>query len=317
VTTGWLFAFVLPGLLCFPPFVLLSNAATSQELLDEAVARAADVKAFERTIGIEPSDALSASTQAVPGASRLWIWLQKKGTLATRGPMDFVLQLDFGREREKVPLESVRHWHEMGGYSYYWRHSSEFESEEDAAAITVDFAEQPVRRQVEVVIHEDLHANYPFKSWPFRINEGTVTPLADLVALAFFRFRGDRANVEKTEAHIEEQRKLSRELNGLVETMRRLFANKPLESARKRALQAVEATPTYSRFFDYQVEEQSPDELLEAKVSHDWAYYGLYEGVMKFYEQNGKNIEKLVKVFGDAPSSGADLDGFLNEIDGR
>jgi len=286
-------------------------------MLDQAVARATAVKAFGETIGIAPSDALRVSTRAQPGASRLWVWVQKKGTLATQTPMDFVLQLGFGSEQEKVPLNSVRHWDEMGGYSYYWRHSSEFESAEDAAAITVDFAAQSVRRQVEVVLHEDLHAAEPFRSWPFRINEGIVTPLADLAALAFFTSRDDRANVEATEAHIQEQRSLSRELNELVGEMLRLFADRPLATARQSALREVRAAAVYSRFFDHHVNDQSPDVLLEAKVSHDWAYYGLYDRVMKLYEQNGSDITKLNEIFKNAPSDGADFDKFLRELVAR
>lgn len=291
--------------------------AGSEKLLDEAVARAAAVKAFGETIGIEPTDALRESTRAVPGASRLWIWVQKKGTLALRRPIDFVLQLGFRREKAEVPLDSVRHWHEMGGYSYYWRHSSEFESEEDASAITVEFASEPVRRQVEVVLHEDLHANYPFKGWPFRINEGIVTPIADLAALAFFRARRDRAMVEAAEAHIEEQRKLSRELNRLANTIGGLFAAGPLAQARRQALRAVEQAPAYSRFFDYHVEDQSPMVLLEAKVSHDYAYYGLYAPVVDFYERNGSRIEKLIEVFKSAPSGGTELESFLRRFEDR
>ena len=296
----------------------LANVTTADEkILDEAVVRATAVKTFGETIGIEPSDSLRVSTRAQPGASRLWVWVQKKGTLATRGPMDFVLQLGFGSEQEKVPLNSVRHWDEMGGYSYYWRHSSEFESAEDAAAITIDFAGQTVRRQVEVVLHEDLHAGQPFKSWPFRINEGIVTPLADLAALIFFRSRGDRANVEATEAHIQEQRKLSRELDELVERMQRLFVNGPLEPARKDALREVRKASVYSRFFAHHVNDQSPDVLLEAKVSHDWAYYGLYDRVMRFYEQNGSDIGKANKIFKNAPSGGQELKAFIDGLGER
>jgi len=297
--------------------VSVTNAATDQKLLDEAVGRAAEVKAFGETIGIEASDALRVSTRARPGASRLWVWLQKKGTLATRGPMDFVLQLGFSSEQTKVPLTSVRHWHEMGGYSFYWRHSSEFESDEDASAITIDFASEPVRRQVEVVLHEDLHANAPFKGWPFHVNEGIVTPLADLATLTFFRSRSDRANVEATAAHIEEQRKLSRELNELAEKMRGLFAKGPLEAARTSALRKVQEASVYSRFFQHHVEDQAPEILLEAKVSHDWAYYGLYDVVMKMYERNGENIGELIDTFKNAPSEGPALEAFLDKLEGR
>jgi hypothetical protein len=311
----WLFTFVLLLLPLHDQSASVTTASADQKLLDEAVARATEVKAFGETIGIEPSDALRVSTRARRGVSRLWVWLQKKGTLATRAPMDFVLQLGFSSEQAKVPLTSVRHWHEMAGYSYYWRHSSEFESDESASAITIDFATESVRRQVEVVLHEDLHANAPFKGWPFRVNEGIVTPLADLATLAFFRARGDHANIEATEAHIQEQRKLSRELNELVEKMQELFAKGPLEPARTSALRKVQEASVYSRFFQHHVGDQSLEILLEAKVSHDWAYYGLYDAVLNLYEQNGRNIGKLIEVFKNAPSGGPELEAFLGELD--
>ena len=57
--------------------------------------------------------------------------------------------------------------------------------------------------------------------------------------------------------------------------------------------------------------------LLEAKVSHDYAYYGLYAPIVDFYERNGSRIEKLVAVFKSAPSGGTELDSFLREFEAR
>ena len=41
-----------------------------------------DVKAFGKTLGIEPTEALSRTAGNGPALSMLWLWMQREGTLA-------------------------------------------------------------------------------------------------------------------------------------------------------------------------------------------------------------------------------------------
>src|SRR5918996_3970523 len=55
--------------------------------LGETARLVEEVKAFETILGIEPTDALSRTVQERPAFSMLWLWLQRVGTLAVRGPI--------------------------------------------------------------------------------------------------------------------------------------------------------------------------------------------------------------------------------------
>ena len=58
-----------------------------------------EVKAFGKTLGIEPTDALRRTSQGGPSLSMLWLWMQREGTLALRGPVDIRLAIGLYRGR--------------------------------------------------------------------------------------------------------------------------------------------------------------------------------------------------------------------------
>lgn len=286
-------------------------------LLRETVSLATRVKQFGASLGIEPSHALSRSTLERRGASRLWIWIQRKGTLAIGRPMDLVLQADFSAPADHVPLQSLSNWSEGKEYSYYWRHTSEFESDVEASIITLDFARQSKRRKVEVILHEDLHTNSPFKEMPFYLNESLVSALGDLATLAFFTAIHDDENVRETRAHIEQQRRVSRELNVLVKKMVGLFRALPLQEARRRALEEVESSASYSRFYRYRLGNQSPEQILESKISHDLAYYGRYDRIVRLSETEGEDVKKVIRLLKRTPTDAVSADAYLETLSKR
>src|ERR671914_2999421 len=56
--------------------------------LRETASLIEDVKSFGKTLGIEPTGALSRTSAGERSLSMLWLWLQKAGTLAVNTPMD-------------------------------------------------------------------------------------------------------------------------------------------------------------------------------------------------------------------------------------
>ena len=65
------------------------------ELLRDASATIQEIKAFERDLGIEPTQALARTSEQKAPSSMLWFWLQRAGTLALRPPIDIRLTLGF------------------------------------------------------------------------------------------------------------------------------------------------------------------------------------------------------------------------------
>jgi len=77
--------------------VQLSHTAT---LIEE-------VKSFGKSLGIEPSPALSRTTQDTQPVSMLWLWMQRAGTLALDSPIDVRLAIGFSTEKERLKIEQV------------------------------------------------------------------------------------------------------------------------------------------------------------------------------------------------------------------
>src|SRR5262249_47714988 len=63
--------------------------------LEENARLVDEVKAFGKTLGIEPTEALSRTTQEQPTLSMLWLWMQRLGTLALRAPVDIRMAIGF------------------------------------------------------------------------------------------------------------------------------------------------------------------------------------------------------------------------------
>ena len=130
----------------------------------------------------------------------LWLWMQRAGTLAARGPIDIRLAIGYSSENERLKIEQV---YRVDGYSVYYRQGSEFA---DARAMaTVGFSEEPIVRRVKVILHEDLHGDVNF-ALPWEIEEGIVTPLGSLAALEYFRWKNEPKNLQNAAASLGEER---------------------------------------------------------------------------------------------------------------
>ena len=247
--------------------------------LGETGALVAEVKAFGQTLGIKPTEALSRTTADAKAPSMLWFWFQKSGTLALRGPMDIRMAVGFGAARDKIPVEQV---YRVDGYSVYYRQGNEYA--DPRAAATPSFAAQGIVRRVTVILHEDLHGDANFAlAWD--IEEAVVTPLGSLAAAAYFKSRGDTANWQRAQAALDEGRQVSRDLMRIVPEAERIFAGFPLDEAKQRILDLLSGYPVYRRVFDRQVAGQHPPTVLEAKLSHDLAYFRYFDAIVAISER--------------------------------
>src|SRR6266550_2101418 len=237
-----------------------------------------DVKAFGKTLGIEPTPALSRTSQEGPALSMLWLWMQRAGTLALHKPIDIHTAIGFSAEKERLKVEQV---YRVDGYSVYYRQGNEFADSRSVA--TIGFAAEPIVRRVMVVLHEDLHGDANF-SLPWEIEEAIVTPLGSLAALAYFRQKGDEPSWKNALAAVAEERKLSRELNALAAEAEQIFAALPVDEAKEKILAEMSRYPTYRRQFERQIRGQHPPTVLEAKLSHDLAYYRFFDRIAELSE---------------------------------
>jgi hypothetical protein len=255
----------------------LENEAA--ERLRETANLIGEVKAFGKTLGIEPTEALSRTTENAPALSMLWLWLQRLGTLALRAPIDVRMAIGFSTVKERLRLEQV---YKVDGYSVFYRQGNEFADQRSVT--TVGFASQGIIRRVKVILHEDLHGENNF-NLPWEIEEGIVTPLSSLATVEFFKQNGNEENAKDALAALEEERKLSRELSEVVKEAERMFQTHALEEAKQRILALIASYPTYSRQFQRQIAGQHPATALEAKLSHDLAYFRHFDAIVSLAEK--------------------------------
>jgi len=271
-----------------------------------------EVKAFGKTIGIEPTPALSRTTEDGPALSMLWLWLQRAGTLALRAPLDIRLAIGFRTEKERLRIEQV---YRVDGYSVYYRQGNEFADSRSVA--TIGFAAEPVIRRVMVVLHEDLHGDANF-SLPWEMEEAIVTPLGSLAALAYFRQKDDEPTWKNALAAVAEERKLSRELNALTAEAELIFAMLPVDDAKQQILAEMSRYPTYRRQFERQIQGQHPPTVLEAKLSHDLAYYRFFDRIAELSEL-APDLKTLIDDLKKLPSDATPelTEKFLQRLNSR
>ena len=271
-----------------------------------------EVKAFGKTIGIEPTPALSRTTEDGPALSMLWLWLQRAGTLALRAPLDIRLAIGFRTEKERLRIEQV---YRVDGYSVYYRQGNEFADSRSVA--TIGFAAEPVIRRVMVVLHEDLHGDANF-SLPWEMEEAIVTPLGSLAALAYFRQKDDEPSWKNALAAVAEERKLSRELNALTAEAELIFATLPVDDAKQQILAEMSRYPTYRRQFERQIRGQHPPTVLEAKLSHDLAYYRFFDRIAELSEL-APDLKTLIDDLKKLPSDATPelTEKFLQRLNSR
>ena len=256
----------------------LSPSSDGARLRDTA-SLIADVKAFGQTVGIEPTQALQRTAQDRPTLSMLWLWMQRVGTIATRAPVDIRMAIGFNGDKEQPKLEQV---YRVDGYSVYYRQGNEFADPRSVA--TVEFAEEPLVRRVKVILHEDLHGDENF-ALPWEVEEAIITPLGSLAAVEYFRHKGDATNLANVLSSVAEERKMSRQLLGAVAEAEKIFALERSADAKQKVLDALAEFPDYQRQFLRQTKGQHSATVLEAKLSHDLAYYRYFDEIAALAEK--------------------------------
>lgn len=280
------------------------------ELLRDASATIQEIKAFARDLGIEPTQALARTSEQKAPSSMLWFWLQRAGTLALRSPIDIRLTLGFATVKEEVPLEQV---YRVDGYSVYYRQGNEFA---DARSVTTkSFARESAVRQVAVVIHEDLHGDSNF-DLPWEIEESLITPLGSIAAVEFFKRRSDAANLESAQERLDEEKQLSRELSQLVAAAETILNSEAVDGAKQKIVAMIADYPVYQRHFQRQIRGQHPETAIEAKLSHDLAYYRHFDRIVALYETSG-DLKALVQDLRKAPKDSQAVAVYLQSLEQR
>lgn len=298
-------------------FVMASSCSTVMPAGDTARLRQTaglieDVKAFGKTLGIEPTDALRRTSQGGAALSMLWLWMQREGTLALRGPVDIRLGIGLNIEKEAPKLEQV---YRVDGYSVYQRQGSEFADPRSVA--TVGFAEEALVRRAKVILHEDLHGDVNF-ALPWEIEEAIVTPLGSLAVIEYLRQKGDEKDLQNALVSLAEERKVSGELVALVEEAQRIFATAKVDDAKQQILNKLANYPAYQRQFERQTRDQHSGTVLEAKLSHDLAYYRYFDAIAALAEKAPglrtliEDLKKLPKDAGHAVT-----ERHLRELDSK
>ncbi|HEX9454795.1 MAG TPA: hypothetical protein VGA27_10560, partial [Candidatus Binatia bacterium] len=188
------------------------------------------------------------------------------------------LAIGFNADKEKPRLEQI---YRVDGYSVYFRQGNEFADPRSVA--TAGFAEEPLVRRVKVILHEDLHGDVNF-ALPWEIEEAIVTPLGSLAAIEYFRQNGDEKNLANAMSTVAEERKVSRALLGAVAEAEKIFAVERGADAKQKVLDALAKFPDYQRQFERQTKDQHAATALEAKLSHDLAYYRYFDAIAALAE---------------------------------
>jgi hypothetical protein len=280
------------------------------EHLEENARLVAEVKAFGKTLGIEPTEALSRTAEERPPLSMLWLWMQRVGTLALEAPIDIRMAIGFAIIKEQLKLEQV---YSVDGYSVYYRQGNEFADSRSVA--TAGFASEEIAQRVKVILHEDLHDDQNF-NLPWEVEEAIVTPLGSLAAMEFFRRSGDQESFQRARTTVEEERRQAQELNALVEEAQRLFKTFAVEKAQAEILSLIPSYPAYQRQFERQIEGQHPPSVLEAKLSHDLAYYRYFDQIIALADK-ATDLKTLIDDLKKLPSDPRGIQAYLQQLKNR
>ena len=285
------------------------SSVSHRQVLDQTAALIRDVKSFGQTLGIEPTEALTRTTREAPALSMLWLWMQREGTLALERPMDIRTAIGYRADSERLRVEQV---YRVDGYSVYYRQGSEFADPRSLA--TTGFAGESLARRVKVILHEDLHGDVNF-SLPWEIEEALVTPLGSLAAVEWFRQKGDERTLRSATGSMNDERQVSRELTGLVARAQKILAEEPVHTAKEQVLSLLAEYPAYQKQFMRQVSGQHAATALEAKLSHDMAYYRYFDSVAALAEL-APNLKTLIGDLKAIPrdSSQVAVDEFLRRL---
>jgi hypothetical protein len=118
---------------------------------------------------------------------------------------------------------------------------------------------------------------------------------------------------------IAEERQVSRELKALVARAEKIFAlEKDVEFAKEKILALLPEYPVYQKRFEHQVHGQHAPTALEAKLSHDLAYYRYFDLIAEM-AQAAPSLRVLIEDLKGLPrdSSISVAEKFLGTLQSR
>ena len=172
-------------------------------------------------------------------------------------------------------------------------------------------------RRAKVILHEDLHGDVNF-ALPWEIEEAIVTPLGSLAVIEYLRHNGDEKNLQNATVSLAEERKVSRELMAVIDEAQRIFAAEKVDDAKQQILNKLANYPNYQRQFERQTRDQHSGTVLEAKLSHDLAYYRYFDAIAALAEK-APDLRTLIEDLKTLPkdTSHSVLQRYLGELDAK
>jgi cell fate (sporulation/competence/biofilm development) regulator YlbF (YheA/YmcA/DUF963 family) len=134
--------------------------------------------------------------------------------------------------------------------------------------------------------------------------------------MEFFRRSGDQESFQRARTTVEEERRQAQELNALVEEAQRLFKTFAVEKAQAEILSLIPSYPAYQRQFERQIEGQHPPSVLEAKLSHDLAYYRYFDQIIALADK-ATDLKTLIDDLKKLPSDPRGVQAYLQQLKNR
>lgn len=308
---NFLFAiFIALSFLISPVFA--ETTPEEENLLKETLALSFKIKEFERTIGMEPSEIFTKTSNDAAPTSFLRVWVKNFYTTPFDEGLIMLISVRFKSSADKIPELDVNLYGKQSRlHSYYFRIIDAVA--DPSMVITVNFAKYSVLKKARIIIHEDLHLNDAIHS-----GEKFVTPLGDIAALTFFKNQGDDENVSEMQKKITELRQYSKEINTIVKELQKLYkGDVPFDKKQIEALKIVNSYLMYSKFYNEQMSGQDKVHGLEAKFHHDFEYYRYYDDVWNLYEKNGQDLKSLVAELRNAENASDGFSDFFDNLKNR
>ena len=109
--------------------------------------------------------------------------------------------------------------------------------------------------------------------------------MGSLAVIEYLRHKGDEKNLQNAVVSLAEERKVSRELTAVIDEAQRIFAAEKVDDAKQQILNKLANYPNYQRQFERQTRDQHSGTVLEAKLSHDLAYYRYFDAIAALAEK--------------------------------
>ena len=277
---------------------------TDDELLRETVLLSGQVKEYGKTLGIEPTAALSKSAKEQKPVSIIILYTQKRGSLKFTNFKHLILTFHLSSGDMSIKKYSLYH----PDLSIFVRQVDEFSGDE--SVITLNFAKQSAAAKVATILHEDLHGfiNIDVDSYLSKTQEILVTPLGFIAALKFFEYKNDPQNIIEISRQITYFRTMSKELNALE--------NEKITCPEIYEIQLLDKFPVFKARFDSMRKSFSDCIAEEAIITHELRYWKYFDKVFALYEKSN-DLKTLIEDMKKAPGKLEELEKYMETLDAK